>query len=180
MLNKIDKQIAQLSGEDYFATGGSIEDDKKPDKRMLNKIATAIDKVWDKIGAQSGGQIRADKKLQAEYAKLSMSEMNKLNIKKHSLTRKDYDHFSNSNNHLLNEFLIWNDFYTSKFADIQKKQLVRLYKEYPNGYCDPSIVKVVSSSDKYIPHSKIKSLTVLIDGKEVKIKGEDVLNGVNL
>jgi hypothetical protein len=163
-----------------YAKGGSIEDDKKPDKRMLNKIATAIDKVWDKIGAQSGGQIRADKKLQAEYAKLSMSEMNKLNIKKNSLTRKDYDHFSNSNNHLLNEFLIWNDFYTSKFADIQKKQLVRLYKEYPNGYCDPSIVKVVSSSDKYIPHSKIKSLTVLIDGKEVKIKGEDVLNGVNL
>jgi hypothetical protein len=77
----------------------------------------------------------------------------------------------------LNEFLVWNDFFTSKFSDERKKQLKNLFKLYPNSYLDPSISKVVSTQDKYIPHSKIKSLKVLIDGKEVVIKGEDVLNG---
>lgn len=162
-----------------FDKGGNVAS-RKADKRMLNKISNAVMGVWDKIGADSGGQIRVDKKLQAEYAKNTMIELNKMNIKKNSLTHNDFSHFEKTNNHLLNEFLIWNDFYNSKFAQGQKKQLVQLFKDYPNSYCDPAIIKVVSSSDKYIPHSKIKTLTVLIDGKEVVIKGEDVLNGVNL
>jgi hypothetical protein len=162
-----------------YEKGGNVAL-RKADKRMLNKISNAVMDIWDKIGADSGGQIRVDKKLQAEYAKNTMIELNKMNIKKNSLTHNDFSHFEKTNNHLLNEFLIWNDFYNSKFAQGQKKQLVQLFKDYPNSYCDPAIIKVVSSSDKYIPHSKIKTLTVLIDGKQVLIKGEDVLNGVNL
>jgi hypothetical protein len=158
-----------------FAKGGSVP--KKADKRLLNKISEAVYEVWDEIGAESGGQIRSDAKLQAEYSKLSLKALEKLKIKKRSFTQKDFDYFENENNHLLNEFLVWNDFFTSRFSEERKKQLKNLFKLYPNSYLDPSISKVVSTQDKYIPHSKIKSLKVLIDGKEVVIKGEDVLNG---
>ena len=170
-INTIEKKWWQ------FKKGGNIS--KKTDKRLLNKISNAIYDVWEDIGAESGGQIRSDKKLQEDYARQSMVALEKLGIKKRSFTQKDYDYFQDENNHLLNEFLIWNDFFTTKFSEEKKNQLKSLFKQHPNSYSDPTIVKVASSSDKYIPHSKIKSLTVLIKGKEVVIKGEDVFNGAN-
>jgi hypothetical protein len=170
-INTIEKKWWQ------FKEGGNVS--KRTDKRLLNKISNAVYDVWEDIGAESGGQIHSDKKLQEAYAKKSLIALNNLGIKKKSFTKKDFDYFENENNHILNELLVWNDFFTTQFSEDKKNQLKSLFKQYPNSYLDPTIVKVVSTSDKYIPHSKIKSLTVLINGKEVVIKGEDVFNGAN-
>jgi hypothetical protein len=113
------------------------------------------------------------------YAFKSLVEVEKLGMKKNSLTEKDFKFFQNRNDHLLNEFLLWNNFYVTKFAENQKDSLVKSFKEYPNAFADPSIIKVVTDDDMYIPRSKIQSIKVRIDGKEVIIKGSDVLNGAN-
>ena len=160
-----------------FKDGGKIE--SKPDKKFLNKISSKVDKVWDAIGAQSGGQIRSNKEMLADYATKSLIEVEKLGLKKNSLTENDFKHFQNRNDHLLNEFLIWNDFFVNNFAEKEKASFVALFKDYPNGYADPSIIKVVTNDEMYIPHSKIQSITVLIDGKEVLINGKHILNGAN-
>lgn len=162
---------------EYFEKGGPIET-KKPDARFLKKISNKINNVWDIIGAQSSGQIRGDKEMLAQYANNSFREMEKLNIKKRSLIENDFNYLTNLNEHLLNEFLIWNDFYTKKFSDEKKDQFVKSFKGYPMSFCDPSIIKVVADDEMYIPHSKIESITAIIDGKKVVIKGEDVLNGI--
>ena len=160
-----------------FKDGGKVE--SKPDKKFLNKISSKVDKVWDVIGAQSGGQIRSDKEMLADYAIKSLIEVEKLGLKKNSLTENDFKHFQNRNDHLLNEFLIWNDFFVNNFAEKEKASFVTLFNDYPNGYADPSIIKVVTNDEMYIPHSKIQSITVLIDGKEVLINGKHILNGAN-
>ena len=161
-----------------FKDGGSI-DVKKTDGRFLNKISNRVSKVWDEIGADSGGQIRSDKEMLNNYASKSLVEVEKLGLKQNSLTEKDFSFYENRNDHLLNEFLIWNNFYTTKFAEKFKDSLVQYFKESPNGFADPSIIKVVTDDEMYIPRSKIQSIKVRIDGKEVIIKGSDVLNGAN-
>jgi hypothetical protein len=165
---------------DKLKDGGTIPDaDKKSDGRFLNKISNRVDKIWDMIGAKSGGQIRTDKEMLGSYAEKALIEVEKLGLKKNSLTSKDFAFFTNRNDHLLNEFLVWNNFYYTKFAKKEKLNYLDLFKEYPLSYCDPSIIKVVTDDEKYIPHSKIDSITVIIDGKEVRIQGKDVLNGAN-
>jgi len=161
-----------------FKDGGSI-DIKKTDGRFLNKISNRVNKVWDEIGADSGGQIRSDKEMLNNYASKSLVEVEKLGLKQNSLTEKDFSFYENRNDHLLNEFLIWNNFYTTKFAEKFKDTLVQYFKQSPNAFADPSIIKVVTDDEMYIPRSKIQSIKVRIDGKEVIIKGSDVLNGAN-
>lgn len=167
---------AEEEEEDY-AKGGEVG---KINKKKLNKIANIYFKVWDLIGAESGGQIRSDKELQIKFAKEMNEFLEKLDYEKYSFTKKDFEYFEDENYHLLNEFLVWNDYFDEEFGEERKKSYLYLFKTYPNSYLDPTLSKVVSKEDKYIPHSKIKSITALIDGKEVVIDGEDVLNGANL
>jgi hypothetical protein len=75
-----------------FKEGGSI-DVKKTDGRFLNKISNRVSKVWDEIGADSGGQIRSDKEMLNNYASKSLVEVEKLGLKQNSLTEKDFSFY---------------------------------------------------------------------------------------
>ena len=77
----------------------------------LESISEKVYEVWEKIGADSGGQIRADEKLLREYAEGTEKVMQKNNIKKGSFNQSDYDFYVDVNDHLLNDFLVFNGYY---------------------------------------------------------------------
>ena len=176
------KEFAERDLKRNFAGGGKVE------KRQayLDTLAGKESDIWDKLGAESGADIRQDKDMLRNYALKMEAMLKREEVGKGSFDEADYDHLADMNAHLMNEFLVWNNYYEPEMTVREKKWRTEKLKDprYKIYVSDPKVITVSESSSsknsKYIVHADIESITVKKDGKEIKIKGSDVLNGANL
>jgi hypothetical protein len=135
-----------------YAEGGKVKSRKKRNDE-LDALTEEEYKVWNKIGARSGGQIRGNEMLLKNYAEGIEEVMQKKGIAKASFNQDDYDYLTDNNYHLLNEFLIFNGYYDSKVTNNLKGYMVEAYNEevMENGkakyYPNPSVITVSSFAD---------------------------------
>lgn len=166
-----------------FAKGGSLRE-KRND--YLSKLGDKEADVWDKIGANSGTKIRGDKKMLKAYAEGVEEMLIEENVQGRSFDQEDYDFYTDQNWHLFNDFLVWNGYYKPAMTIVEKKWREKAFKEGNIYVSDPEVITVKgvspskSKSKNYIVHADIESITVKKDGKEIKVKGSDVLNGANI
>jgi hypothetical protein len=179
-----------------FATGGGVGKKKTPKQlrnEYLEKLGSKEADVWDKIGAESGSQIRNSDKMLKAYAEGVEEMLQKEGVGKGSFDQEDYDFYTDENWHLFNEFLVWNSYYEPEMTKTEKAWREKMYEEdmrekgKSNYVSNPSIIslsgssKSKSKSDKYIVRADIKEVKVKTDaGYEYTFKGSDVLNGVNV
>lgn len=172
-----------------YATGGGVGK-KKTQKELRNeyleKLGSKEADVWDKIGAESGSQIRNSDKMLKAYAEGVEEMLQKEGVGKGSFDQEDYDFYTDENWHLFNEFLVWNGYYEPEMTKTEKAWREDRFKnpKYRNYVSNPSIIKVSGSSksksNNYLPKRKISTITIVKDGKEIVLDSKDVLNGVNL
>ena len=172
-----------------FARGGGVSQKEKRQEYLENLLMLESE-VWDKIGADSGGQIRQDEKLLRKYAEGVGSVMEKEGIQYGSFDEEDYEYFQDGNSHLLNEFLVWNNYYEPTMTKKEKAWRLKMYEEDVREkkkysyVSNPEVITLNStkskSDKKYIVNADIVSVTVKKGGKEVTYSGKDVLNGANI
>lgn len=166
-----------------FAKGGSFRQ-KRND--YLSKIGNNEADIWDKIGANSGSEIRTNKKILKEYAELVEKMLVKEEVAKGSFDKEDYDFYTDENFHLFNEFLVWNGYYEPKMTVEEKKWRSKSFSDpnFKNYISDPSVITVSNTANKtaknYIVNAEIKSVTFKDGSLEKTVKGSDVLNGANI
>ncbi len=181
---------------DGYATGGGVGKKKTPKQlrnEYLEKLGSKEADVWDKIGAESGSEIRNSDKMLKAYAEGVEEMLQKEGVGKGSFDQEDYDFYTDENWHLFNEFLVWNGYYEPEMTKTEKAWREKMYEEdmrekgKSNYVSNPSIIslsgssKSKSKSDKYIVRADIKEVKVKTDaGYEYTFKGSDVLNGVNV
>lgn len=150
----------------------------------LYKLSQKESDVWDKIGAESGSEIRNSEKMLKAYAEGVEEMLQKEGVGKGSFDQEDYDYFQDENSHLLNEFLVWNNYYEPQMTKTEKAWREKNYAvpEYKNYVSNPKIIGLSSDtkSTNYVPKAKIKQIVLEKDGKEILLETKDVLNGVNL
>lgn len=150
----------------------------------LYKLSQKEFDVWDKIGAESGSEIRNSDKMLKAYAEGVEEMLQKEGVGKGSFDQEDYDYFQDENSHLLNEFLVWNNYYEPQITKTEKAWREKNYAipEYKNYVSNPKIIGLSSDtkSTNYVPKAKIKQIVLEKDGKEILLETKDVLNGVNL
>jgi hypothetical protein len=161
-------------------------------EEFLEDLSSQVAEVWDKIGADSGGSIRTDDKLLKGYAEGTEEVMQKNDVKKGSFNQSDYDYYLDGNDHLLNDFLVFNGYYNSQVTkaetDWRMKQFDEAMKQYGKSQyvANPNIVKVSAKSSssskpkKYIDHDDIESVTLNVNTNFITFAGKDFLNGANL
>ena len=175
-----------------YASGGGVGK-KKTQKELrqeyLEKLGSKEADVWDKIGAESGSQIRNSDKMLKAYAEGVEEMLQEEGVGKGSFDQEDYDFYTDENWHLFNEFLVWNGYYEPEMTKTEKAWREDRFKdpEYKKYVSNPSVISVSGSSksksksSKYIVKSDIKEVKVKTDaGYEYTFKGSDVLNGVNI
>jgi len=169
---------------------------KKPEEKPSNEDTLAIlynadSKGWSATKAESGGDIKASDELTEKYANAVSKALK--DIKKGSLSEEIFEELTDGNNHLLNEFLVWNGYYDSVTTDTNKSSYQRIWDKGNRQVANPEIItlgakKIKPSksatpikkvSKKYYRNREIKSVTVLEKGKKVTYAGKDVLNGAN-
>lgn len=162
-----------------FAKGGVIEDDRKD---FLEELISIDSDVWDLLNISSGKEIRSSAQLQKEYALRLAAKLKSKGLKKGSLSESDFDYLTDENAHLLNEYLVHNGYFDKGFTEKESKVYESSRKEHPEYYLDPEIVSAgrsTSMSEDYVRHADIDYVKLKIDGKEVKFKESDILNGAN-
>ena len=153
----------------------------------LEKLAQKEADVWDKIGAESGSEIRNNEKMLRAYAEGVEEVLQKEQVGKGSFDQEDYDFYTDENWHLFNEFLVWNGYYEPKMTKTEKAWREKRYADpkYKNYVSNPKVISLSGNSkpksSKYILNADIKQVKVKTDeGYEYTFKGTDVLNGVNI
>jgi hypothetical protein len=183
-------EVLTTEQEVKFATGGGVGK-KKTQKELRNeyleKLGSKEADVWDKIGAESGSEIRNDEKMLRAYAESVEEMLQKEGVGKGSFDQEDYDFYTGENWHLFNEFLVWNGYYEPEMTKTEKAWREDRFKDpkYRNYVSNPKIISLSGSSkpksSKYIVNADIKEVKVKTDaGYEYTFKGTDVLNGVNI
>lgn len=176
-------EVLTENQEVKFAKGGSLRE-KRND--YLSKLGDKEADVWDKVGANSGTKIRGDKKMLKAYAEGVEEMLIEENVQGRSFDQEDYDFYTDQNWHLFNDFLVWNGYYKPAMTIVEKKWREKAFKEGNIYVSDPEVITVKgvspskSKSKNYIVHADIESITIKKDGKEIKVKGSDVLNGANV
>lgn len=163
-----------------FAKGGSLREKRN---EYLSKLGNKEADVWDKIGAQSGSQIRNNKKMLKEYAEAVEEMLIDENVQGRSFDQEDYDFYTDENWHLFNDFLVWNGYYKPEMTVVEKKWREKAFKEGNIYVSDPEVifVKKFKTTKRYIVHADIKSVTIKRkSGTVMTFKGSDVLNGANI
>jgi hypothetical protein len=130
-----------------FAGGGSLREKRN---EYLSKLGNKEADVWDKIGAQSGSQIRGDKKMLKAYAEAVEEMLIDENVQGRSFDQEDYDFYTDENWHLFNDFLVWNGYYKPAMTIVEKKWREKAFKEGNIYVSDPEVITVkgISSSDR--------------------------------
>lgn len=152
----------------------------------LEKLGQKEADVWDKIGAESGSEIRNDEKMLKAYADGVEEMLQKEGVGKGSFDQEDYDYFTDENWHLFNEFLVWNSYYEPEMTKTEKAWREKNYADPKSRtyVSNPKIISVSNDSkpksSNYVPKAKIKKIVLEKDGKEIVLESKDVLNGVNL
>ena len=93
----------------------------------LGKIVALSNKAWDKTKADSGTQLRTDNKMLKAYVSEMESGLKQLNISKNSLGEDAYDKLVDDNEHLLVEFLTWNDYFDAEMTPDLKTMYQKLW-----------------------------------------------------
>lgn len=194
--------VADDGGNDYLYSGSKLEvmkslkedwkkaETKKSPKELRNeyleKLGSKEADVWDKIGAESGSQIRNSDKMLKSYAEGVEEMLQKEGVGKGSFDQEDYDFYTDENWHLFNEFLVWNGYYEPEMTKTEKEWREKNYADPKkrNYVSNPSVISVSGSSKlkstNYVPKGKIATITIVKDGKEMVFLPSQVLNGVNL
>jgi hypothetical protein len=152
----------------------------------LEKLGQKEADVWDKIGAESGSEIRGNEKMLKAYAEGVEEMLQKEGVGKGSFDQEDYDYFTDENSHLFNEFLVWNSYYEPEMTKTEKAWREKNYADPKsrNYVSNPKIISLSSDSkpksSNYVPKAKIQKIILEKDGKEIVLESKDVLNGVNL
>ena len=174
-----------------FGEGGGVSQKEKRED-YLEKLMNQESRVWDKIGANSGGEIRQDKTLLRKYAEGVQSVMEKEEVGYGSFDQEDYEYFEDQNYHLLNDFLVWNNYFEPTMTKDEKSWRQKMYdddvrqKGKSTYTTNPEIITISSTTSKsksdkdYIVNADIVSVIVKKGGKEVTYSGKDVLNGANV
>jgi len=156
---------------------------KEKREAYLENLLMLESEVWDKIGANSGGEIRQDEKLLRKYAEGVGSVMEKEGVGYGSFDEEDYEYFQDGNSHLLNEFLVWNNYYEPTMTKKEKAWRLKMYdedvreKKKYSYVSNPEVItlnstKRRSESDKkgYVQITKTASRKYVV---EVETKGGD-------
>lgn len=168
-----------------FVKGGAVSFRERRNK-YLETLGVGESKVWDKIGAESGSEIRNNPKMLKSYAEGVEEMLQKKGVGKGSFDQEDYDFYTDENWHLFNEFLVWNNYYEPNMTKVEKAWRLKYSKDGKKSQyvSDPEVIALNStkseSDKKYIPNADIESVTVKKAGKEVTYSGKDVLNGANI
>jgi hypothetical protein len=174
-----------------YATGGGVgKSFRKKRNEYLEKLGQKEGDVWDKIGANSGADIRNSDKLLKAYAEGVEEMLQKEGVGKGSFDQEDYDFYTDENWHLFNEFLVWNRYYEPEMTKTEKAWREKMYEEdmrekrKSNYVANPKIISLSGSSkpksSNYVAKGKIATITIVKDGKEMVFLPSQVLNGVNL
>lgn len=192
------KKASQTTNKSAKSKSYSEMSDEEFAFSPLGKIVSLSNKAWDKTKADSGSQLRTDNKMLIVYVSEMEQGLKELNIAKNSLGEDAYDKLVDDNEHLLVEFLTWNDYFDAAMTPDLKTMYQKLWDAgYISTTANPTIItigavpvpaklkkprkarKVTSEIKKYYAHRDIKTVTVLEDGKKATYKGADVLNGAN-
>lgn len=157
---------------------------------VLAILYNADSKGWNATKAESGGDIKASDELTEKYANAVSKALK--GIKKGSLSEEIFDELTDGNNHLLNEFLVWNGYYDAKTTATNKASYKRIWDKGNRQVANPEIISLGAKKMKpssatpikkatrnYYRNKEIKSVTILENGKKVTYAGKDVLNGAN-
>jgi hypothetical protein len=131
-----------------YAGGGSFRDRRN---KYLAKLGNKEAKIWDKIGASSGGEIRENQALLKKYADNVEEMLQKEDVGRGSFDEGDYDFFTDENWHLFNDFLVWNRYYEPDFSAKQKAWRKQRFDEEIKKYgearyiANPNVINVSSS-----------------------------------
>lgn len=136
-----------------YATGGGVGK-KKTQKELRNeyleKLGSKEADVWDKIGAESGSQIRNSDKMLKAYAEGVEEMLQKEGVGKGSFDQEDYDFYTDENWHLFNEFLVWNGYYEPEMTKTEKAWREDRFKDpkYRNYVSNPSVITIKRVKDE--------------------------------
>lgn len=136
-----------------YATGGGVGK-KKTKKELRNeyleKLGSKEADVWDKIGAESGSDIRNSDKMLKAYAEGVEEMLQKEGVGKGSFDQEDYDFYTDENWHLFNEFLVWNGYYEPEMTKTEKEWREKYYADPKkrNYVANPSIITIKRVKDE--------------------------------
>lgn len=136
-----------------YATGGGVgkkKTQKELRKEYLEKLGSKEADVWDKIGAESGSQIRNSDKMLKAYAEGVEEMLQKEGVGKGSFDQEDYDFYTDENWHLFNEFLVWNGYYEPEMTKTEKAWREDRFKDpkYRNYVSNPSVITIKRVKDE--------------------------------
>jgi len=150
--------------------------------KCAEKLADIYFQAFEKLGYQSGGEIyQSDEKQRKLLAELQSLGIDK-HIKSYTMEQrlKISDVLEDQNYQVLNNYFALKGFY----GEDGRSQYVSLAKEYNkeggNKYVlNPEIIKPnVSDISVYVPNRNILSITIEKDGKEIKLTGSDIMDGL--
>lgn len=187
---KMRTQLAQLKALEKESTSDKKPQNKTSNEDVLAVLYNADSKGWNATKAESGGDIKASDELTEKYANAVSKALK--GIKKGSLSQEIFDELTGGNNHLLNEFLVWNGYYNAETTATNKASYQRIWDKGNRLVANPEVITlgvktpkpssatpIKKASKNYYRNKEIKSVTVLENGKKVSYAGKDVLNGAN-
>lgn len=111
----------------------------------LGNVVNLANKAWDKTGASSGSEIRENEDKLKIYAETLEGLLKDNKVSKSAFGVAEMDHLENINEHLLNEFLIWNGYFEKEVANPQKEMYSKLFSEgKKSSTSNPKIITVSS------------------------------------
>jgi hypothetical protein len=147
-------EVLTTEQEVKFAKGGGVGKKQKSFRERRNEYLERLGQkeadVWDKIGAESGSEIRNDEKMLRAYAEGVEEMLQKEGVGKGSFDQEDYDFYTGENWHLFNEFLVWNGYYEPEMTKTEKAWREDRFKDpkYKNYVANPKVITLKRAKDE--------------------------------
>jgi predicted ABC-type ATPase len=147
------------------------------------------DEVREKLKFDSGSEILSTQENRIKFSKAIDDALKARGVAKESLSIRIFRKLEDENSHILNEFLILNEYYQPSVWPEGKKFYFERFKENPrgglgkDGIIGASFKAPKGTSKGYTSHDKIKLIIIKNPNpnskkKFLQIDGRDVLNGV--
>jgi len=180
-LSYIQARLLHLGvGSTSFAQGGSVG--KFDAVECAEKLADLSYGVWNKLNIDSGSEIYSSDATQKELAKeYRTAGIDKMFIEYNAKQRKEIAKaLTDENQHSLRNYLALKGY----LGEEEMANYVRIAKDYnkkggSRNVLNPEIIKpTVSDISVYVPNRNILSITIEKDGKEMKLTGSDIMDGL--
>lgn len=115
---------------------------------LLELLHHADKKGWDATAAKSGTEIKGDKTKLRQYAQTVDKVLEQSKVRRFTMPDSIYDALEDDNYHLLNSFLVWNDYFKPDFGEklqISNRQVYdNQIKKYPDQHFmpDPDVISL--------------------------------------